>query len=1133
MMKSMGFAGFLCILAGVGVPLCAQTYGEINGTVSDPSGAVVAAAMVTVTNSATNASRTAATNETGHYAIPFLVPGSYSIRAEQQGFKRAVRTGVELEVNAAARIDFTLEVGGVAETVEVSGAASMLATEGASVGTVIENRRIVELPLNGRNYLQLITLSPNVSAETVPSGTGGLRQGGERANQTISIAGQRLVFIHYTLDGVENTDPNFNTFVIRPSIDALQEFKVESGIYSAEFGRQIGQVNVTTKSGSNALHGTLFEFVRNDALNARDWLQSTGVKNPFHRNQFGYTLGGRIKKDRLFFMSNFETLRETRATQSVASVATDRMRSGDFSKAGRTIYDPLSRVFTTDAKGNPLAVSALPFNGNIIPANRFHPVDVGLLQFYPRATVPGDTITSNYVREGGHATTWEQFTQRFDFVENTKSFWFGRYGWGDEEAPQFSTFAETEGRYLTTVNQAMLANTRIISSTIVNEFRFGYTQFRNDQLTHSAYVTDVIKNLGIQNVPLPPPVGWGVPTITLANGLAGFGETVDGPFINRNHIFDFVDNMSVTHGAHSIKFGAQYRRDRMNQLGNAYPRGQYTFSVGSATFNPASRLNTGYSFADFLLGQAQSAQLSAGLSNLLLRGNAYSFYVEDTWKVAPKWTVNFGLRYEITNPYHDKYRGFMNLQFFDPGVGPNGILAGTKTPVLVRPGAGGVYDGTTARFWDQVPTAAGSNILPGGDATVLTDRNDFAPRIGLAYSPSSKWTFRAGLGVFYAHDILNGSIDELARNLNGRAQLAANTEVPNIDMSDPLKADRLAAKCTGWSGVCQSNGTLALAMDSHIRTPYVTQWLFNMQHQFAKDLVLEVGYLGNEGHKLERQHILNVPMLRTGASDASTTAQRSPWPAWGRIQLIDGPLNSNYHALSGKLSQRFATGLTYMASFTWSKAIDYGSAIRPGGSEGGSAINSYDFTRERGLAAYNVPRRFVGSILYELPFGQGRKFLHSNAIADKIVGGWQLSSILTLADGIPWSIGTIGDTLNIGSNNAPDATGISPVPANQTPQQFWNIAAFSSTNPQLAFRFGNVGRNVLSSPGVKQWDFSLIKNTRITERQSLQLRFEAFNFANHPNWNTPPANITAPATFGIITSAKDMRQMQVGLKYSF
>jgi hypothetical protein len=373
----------------------------------------------------------------------------------------------------------------------------------------------------------------------------------------------------------------------------------------------------------------------------------------------------------------------------------------------------------------------------------------------------------------------------------------------------------------------------------------------------------------------------------------------------------------------------------------------------------------------------------------------------------------------------------------------------------------------------------------------------------------------------------------MARNLNGRAQLAANTEVPNIDMSDPLKADRQAAKCTGWSGVCQSNGTLALAMDPYIRTPYVIQWLFNVQHQFANNLVLETGYIGNEGHKLERQHIFNVPVLRTGPSDASTTAQRSPWPVWGRIQMIDGPLNANYHALSAKLSQRFSGGLAYTTSFTWSKAIDYGSAIRPGGSEPGSAVNSYNFAAERGLSAYDVRRRFVGSILYELPFGQGKRFLNSNKFADKILGGWQLSSILTLADGIPWSVGNIGDTLNIGSNNSADATGISPVPANQTAQQFWNIAAFSSTNPQLAFRFGNVGRNVLSSPGVKQWDFSLIKNTRITERQSLQLRFEGFNFANHPNWNTPPANITAPATFGLVTSARDMRQMQVGVKYSF
>ena len=380
----------------------AQTFGEVTG-------AVVAGATITITNTATNQVRQVQSNESGNYTVPFLVPGLYDLTAEQEGFKLASRTGVELQVGDFARVDFNMEVGVVTEVVEVVGGAPLLDTESTAVGTVIENKRIIELPLNGRNYLQMIALSTNVTAEQGAGGEAAARKGGERAQQAFSIAGQRMVFNHFTLDGVENTNVSYNMFAVRPSIDALQEFKVQTGVYSAEYGRSTSQINVTTKSGSNEFHGTVFEFHRNENIDSREW-RNEGDKNPFVRNQFGFMLGGPLVRDRLFFMSNFEALRDRKTLERTANVATDRMRAGDFSASGREIYDHLTRTFTTDAGGNQRAVSADRFPNDTMPQSRINGIAVKLLEFYPRQTVPGDSILRNFLRNAARPISWEQFT---------------------------------------------------------------------------------------------------------------------------------------------------------------------------------------------------------------------------------------------------------------------------------------------------------------------------------------------------------------------------------------------------------------------------------------------------------------------------------------------------------------------------------------------------------------------------------------------------------------------------------------------------------------------------------------------------------------------------------------------------
>ena len=1118
----------LLMILVVGVALRAQNFAEITGNVTDPSGAVIAGATVTVTNTATNQKRNTVTNDTGTYSLPYLVPGVYDLHVAAAGFKGSTRKALELQVGAVARIDVRAEVGEVSQQVEVTGGAPLLNTETAALGTVIENRRIVDLPLNGRNYLQLVTLSPNVTTEGGAGGAGGL-QGGARSQTSLSIAGQRLEYNRYTLDGVDNTDPNFNSYIIQPSIDALQEFKVQTGIYSAEFGRGASQINVTTKSGTNQYHGALFEFLRNSSLDARQWLQSTGAKNPFRRNQYGFTLAGPLTipklfrgQDRLFFMSNFEQNKDRTTSFARTNVATEGMRNGDFTGQARAIFDPLSRVYS-DAGA---AVSATPFAGNTFPRTRLNVVSQRLLEFFPAPTVPGNNLVANYARNARSTTDNTQFNQRIDWNESDKSNWFGRFSWGDDGLLNGTAVLTDSTQAVTVVRQAMISNTRILSSSTVNEARVSWNQFNNDLVGYFANQRDVQTDLKIPGLFSSSPLAYGVPAIGLGGGISSFGGVT--PWVSRNNSFQFMDNFSVIRGRHSFKFGGELRRDRYNQFGNQKATGEFLFD-GQATFNPANRGATGFIFADFMLGETSTAARVAAMANAMLRRSSFYAYVQDDWKITKRLTLNIGVRYENPRPWEDKYRAILNVQLFDPGVGPNGLLPGSKTPILTRPGSGDFYDGLNFHFADGQTTQAGDQFM--GRGLVNPDNNNFAPRLGLSYSPTDRWTVRAGAGIFYVQDAGNPTFD-MARNQAGRDLLITNIERRNANMNDPWAFARANASCTGWSGTCLLAPQI-LGNIQNMRTPMVIQWLFNLQRELAKNMVLEVGYQGNEAHKLPRFRVYNQPVPKTGPTDTRTVLQRTPWPVFGRLQEVDGVDNSNYHALSGKITQRFTRGLTFMVGYTWSKAIDYGSAIRTNSGDTLWPANSYNLRAERGLSQFHVGRRLVGSFVYELPFGTGKSWAREGLLS-KIAGGWQLGGIVTLADGAPLNVAQLGDTAALNTlGNQPDATGISPIPSNRSQAQFWNIAAISVTSPELSWRTGNMGRNTLFRPGSRQGDLSLARNIRIVEGHTLNFRFETFNSANHPNWNAPSSDARNPSTFGVITGARTMRQLQFALKYVF
>jgi Carboxypeptidase regulatory-like domain len=1130
------FARLVLLMVALAVSALAQQFGEITGTTTDPSGAGIAGATVSVTNSATQQVRSVTSNDSGVYVLPYLVPGIYNVHVEKPGFKVSTRQAVEVHVDDVIRADFSLQLGEMTQQVEVTGAAPQLNTESAATGSVIGSEQIVDLPLNGRDYLNLVTLSSNASAEDGPEQSTSL-QGGTRSLNVITIAGQRIEYSHYTLDGAENTDPNWNSYIIHPSVDALQEFKVQTGIYSAEFGRGASQINVNTLPGTNSYHGAAFEFLRNSDLDAAQWGQ-VGAKNPFRRNDYGFTLAGPVSipkvlngKNHLFFMSNFENLRDVTVVQNRTSVAPDAMRAGNFSLTPgvQIIYDPATRIYPATG-----AASATPFPGNIIPASRISP-QAAILQnasYYPTQTVPGNaSLLNNFISNTPTVTKSFQFNQRIDWVENANSTWFGRYSKGDDALNTGGTFFNSGVYVPTDVQQAVLANTRVISPRIVNEARFGWNEFDNFMTGYYAGKTDIQALLGIQGLIAPDPLSWGLPSVGTSPFSYPNGVT---PYLTHDDSFQGVEGLSIVKGSHSIKVGGEIRRMRYNEYGNQFAGGSFSFDGGS-TCNPASCTSaTGYAYADFLLGLPASAIRVATQANGMMRSTYYAGYIQDDWKATHRLTLNLGLRYENQRPWVDKYNGQINPQITGWGVGfipgnPSGayLLPGDAsiTPILTRPGNQPFYADMNLQFAEQ-PVQNGNQMGPG---LVNPSSKNFGPRIGLAYNPWAHWSVRAGFGIFYVQDI--GEVEfDLARNRGGKDTNTIANNDRTTTLASPWASEVGNPLCPGFNGPCLVQSQLNAIYQGNT-TPYVEQYLLVLQRELTQSTVVEVGYMGSEGHHLNRLVILNTAVERTGPNDQSSIASRRPWPNLGQIQEDMDTVSSNYHSLEGKVTRRTGNGLTLSAAITWSRSIDGGSGTRA------SRLwpyDSYDLQQMHGPSDFNETFRFVTNFVYDLPFGAG-KSLVNHGVAGAIVGGWQVGGILTAYSGLPLTGPTVGDVANIGNTEGEigNFTGISPVPKNRTPNNWWNAAAFDVTNPDLTYQEGNEAANALQGIGALTLNASLSRNIRILENHRLSIRLDAFNALNQANYNTPSTNYLVPSTFGIVTSAKTMRQLQLSLKYSF
>jgi hypothetical protein len=1099
----------VCLLATV-PPVAAQFFrGTIVGTVADESGAVVVGADVKLVNQGTNAAESAKTGGDGAYTFPALLPGLYRVEVSSQGFKTQTVSGIRLEVNQTARIDVKLVVGEIVQRVEATASLQLLKTDTSDVGGVIANKTIVELPLNGRDYLQLARLVPGA----IPS-RAGATAGAKGVSRSVNVAGARDTSVSFLLDGVDTNDAIFQTPTVTPSVDAIQEFKIIADTYSAEFGRGSTQIITALKSGSNEWHSTLFWFNRNNSFAARNFFQPGAVAR-LNFNQFGGTFGGPVSlpklykgRDRTFFFVNFEGGRTRSGGAGFAFVPPPELRTGDFSGAGNpVIYDP--NTF------DPATRTRQPFAGNRIPSARISPLATKLLSYYPSpnfsgqagrnyaATIPGKDDNNN-----GNA--------RIDHRFSGKDSVFGRYSILDRERPQPATLPFT-GITDTLRGQNIALNwVHIFTPVLLNEARAGFNRSKYYTVAIGSPSANPAKDIfGFKNTIDDPTVGFGMPQFNLSNGFSGFGPGSQYPANSVVQTYQYVDSLTWIKGPHTLKTGFDLRRTRMTAVVGNSARGSITFT-GQFTNLPSQAATTGTSVADLLLGLPQTVQSSVGDGFAHNYTNLYSFYVQDDWKVTSRLTLNIGLRYEYASPYTEKLDRFTIVDTTDRTSGGRLLLANSSKVFI--PGRG-VVDG-------------------GGAATsrslISPDRNNFAPRLGFAWRPIAKTVFRGGAGLFF--DVQEGNEAQFLRNNPPylfAQNLASDPFIPSFQLDNLFPAPNQP------SGAIQP-----FTEDITNRTPYLSQWNFTIEREVMENLTFEAGYVGSAGKKMLRRsnYQQGANILVKDPANPTPLAQRVDFPNFSNNNILgtDNGSSSTYHGLLTKVERRFSKGFALLFSYTFSKAIADSHSSSNFDNTPSNPQCRCDLRAEKGPAAFDIKHRAVFSYSYELPFGKGRRFLAAGGWSDKIVGGWQVNGITAIQSGPPFTLATPGDNANIGSSNQrPNVVGDpyggidrdADIRRRGVDQgtTYYNRAAF--VLPPL-FRLGNVGKNTLYGPGSQTWDFSMFKNTGLTEKLNLQLRAEFFNVLNHPNFGLPNRTINQPTT-GLITGAGSPRIVQLGLKLIF
>ncbi len=1099
------------VVLAIGIPMLAQVNtASLTGLVTDPSSAAISDAKIVIKNVATGITRATDTNSDGYYFLANLPIGAYEVTVSKSGFQTSAST-LNLDAAQKGRQDFALALGTVSQVANVQAAAPLLSPEDASLSSVVGNEYVTQFPLLLRSWDDLVNLVAGVQGQRYTD-QGGSTSAGRTGG--FNVHGVRSLQNNFILDGIDNNSISENvqeltTQVIRPSVDTIQEFKIITSPYSAEYGRNPGAaISVVTKGGTNELHGLAYEYLRNRVLDANDFFSNRQglVKPPNVQNQFGGNAGGPLVKNKLFMFFDYEgtTIRKGQLRSTTVPTANERI--GDFSAAAGaaehinypTIYDQ-----STGA----------PFPGNKIPAGAIDPVAAKIMALFPAQTVSGIAL-NNFFRNANLMDDGMRYSGRIDWQPDEKDTLFTRITFtnrnrfipGNFGGIADGTGSSSQGRQQLTAYQVPVGWTRTISARLVNELRIGFAR-DNSQAEQDPFGKNITADY-VPGVPVNPAYDGGVPMITFSNLNTFIGSPNFLPKHQVTQQYQFTDTLSFTTGRHQFKFGVDVRAPLRNLFQDIpATRGALNFDkIFTCQRNASNQCvaGTGYSYADFLIGAVQGAQLS-NLYQVDQRFHMLSGFVQDDFKMTPRLTFNLGVRYDFSTPVFDARNRLANL---DPS------------------GAGSLIFAKDGSLYDR--------------ALVNPNYHNFAPRIGIAYQVMPLTVLRAGYGIFYLPFERIGSEDQLALNppglINNNISLPSTATAPLFQLSN------------GFPGNFVDPSQLSLARvkiraaNPDAPNPYVQQWSFGIQRELPKGLFVEADYVGTKSTHLNTLRDLNQP-FNDGVHVLTANGQPiRPYPTLGQIEYRDPLGNSVYHGLDLTVERRFNAGLAFRLAYTWSKSIDDTAEHLSAYGSNSFGQNGYDFHTWRGPSDFDVPQRVVFSYVYELPFGKGKPFANNGVLA-YIAGGFQTSGAFTYAAGRPFTVfaNSNSSSIDIGLQNAlANVIGTPVMPETVT---CWYYAsknpgcagingtdAFATPPPGV---LGNAGRNVLRGPDTKVFDFALDRNFRITEQTSLQFRWEVFNLTNTVQFALPSNNYSGGTPGAITALAGDPRIMQFALRLKF
>ena len=1070
--------------------------GELSITVTDPSGALVNNAEVTIIGTETGATvRVLKTNDRGIAEVPLLQPGRYDTHVLASGFKSIDRTGVTVSVGDVVSLAIPLTLGESADTVTVSGEAPFIDYKWETISQVISGKEVTDLPLNGRNYLTAANYVPVV----IPTAAG--------RDNSFSAYGNTGLQNAFLLDGSRNVNylrglDNRQRDMVRPPLDALREFTVQTSNFSAEYGAAAGGVvNAITKSGSNAIHGSAYDFFRNDRLDAINYFAAS--RPLLVRNQYGGSLGGPIKKDKAWFFAAYEGIHQRDEIPGTAIVPTALERVGDFSKttnaAGTVvpIYDPATTT------GNGSAATRMTFANNAIPSARLNAIGLALAQYYPLPNAPalGPNI---YTRNAPERVDAKNGIARGDVQISTKDSAFARYAHQVTQTSNESTLPAPAANpgVSTGISKGIgVGYTRIVSPAVVNEFRFSWT-------TVSINLGGTLARNELIPGSLDPAVNTGYPGFNISNlsSLGGTGPCcTSAPLAKSSGVFDYADNLSWSRGRHQLKFGTDIVQLRPRTFATLNGRAAFTFD-GVFTQNPKARGASGNAMADLLLGDADSLT-SGTVAQNEERSLGLGFYATDQYQLSPNLSLNYGLRYELATPSIETQNHEGNF-ILDPGPLYGKLIF------------------------------AGDPVLPRG--LLYTDTNNIAPRLGLAYRvPNVRdLTIRSSYGIFYAQDEGTGVANRLTSNPPffgyGSTTLSSNQLNPatgfvlspsaTVARPNPIPASSYTLVPTATAAL--------VSWPTHFKIPYVQQWSLSVQKQLPGGVLAEVNYVGNHGSQVlgvgqgNQPTVLNNTPVNTRRPLAAVTI--------APVKTVGNWNSSQFEGLSAKFEKRYDKGYSFLNSFTYGHAFDLQNPaldLCDSCGAGDTVQDNYNRAANYASSDNDVRFRYVLTGIVELPFGRGKRFLADQRIASAALGGWAVSPVYQFQTGLPFTPSMSFDAANAGTVTRPTQVCNGNVGGMGTKQQWFNTACYVNTTP---YTFGNTGRNTLRTPGRNQLDLSLQRNFAIQQLRetNLNLRLEGFNLFNHPQFNGPGSTV-GNSLYGVISSAGAPRQLQIAARLTF